>query len=152
MTIRVREATPDDAATILRFVRELAEYEREPDAVKVDEATLRAQMASSRPPFECLLAYEGEPVGFALFFPTYSTWLGKAGLWLEDLYVTPAARGAGAGLAMLAHLEAICRERDYGRLELAALNWNEPALRFYRARGFTPMDKWTTWRLPIQSQ
>lgn len=148
MTASIRFATPDDAASILRFIRELAEYEREPDAVEVDEATLRQQLQSERPPFECLLALDqGAPVGFALFFPTYSTWRGKPGLWLEDLYVTPAARGKGHGAALFRRLGQLAVERGYARLELTALDWNEPALAFYRSWGAIPMSEWTTWRL-----
>ncbi len=147
----IRFATPDDAAAILRFIRELAEYEKEPDAVEVDEATLRSQLSAARPPFECLMAEkDGDPVGFALFFPTYSTWRGKAGMWLEDLYVTPAARGQGFGAALFRRLGALATERGYGRLELTALDWNEPAIEFYRRFGAPPMAEWTTWRIDLE--
>ena len=148
MSASVRWARPEDAGDILRFIRELAEYEKEPDAVEVDEPTLRAQLANDRPPFECLIACQGEdPVGFALFFPTYSTWRGKAGLWLEDLYVTPAARGEGHGARLFRRLGQLAIERGYGRLELTALDWNEPAIAFYRRFGAHPMSEWTTWRI-----
>ena len=151
VTADIRFATAEDAPAILRFIRELAEYEREPDAVEVDAETLRAQLASEPPPFECLVALnEDEPVGFALFFPSYSTWRGRPGLWLEDLYVTPGARGHGHGAALFERLCQIGAERGYARLELTALDWNEPALAFYRARGATPMSGWTTWRLDLQ--
>jgi len=144
----IRPASPDDAPTILRFIEELADYEKEPDAVEVTAEVLRSQLASSRPPFECLIAEDGsEPVGFALFFPTYSTWRGKPGIWLEDLYVTPAARGKGHGAALFRRLGQLCVERGCARLELTALNWNEPALAFYRSWNATPMTEWTTWRL-----
>ncbi|MBO6938993.1 MAG: GNAT family N-acetyltransferase [Deltaproteobacteria bacterium] len=144
----IRAANPGDAPTILRFIQELADYEKEPDAVEVTADVLRAQMESERAPFECLIAEEGgEPVGFALFFQTYSTWRGKPGLWLEDLYVTPAARGNGHGAALFKRLGQLCIERDYARLELCALDWNEPALAFYRSWNATPMSEWTTWRL-----
>ena len=89
----------------------------------------------------------GAPVGFALFFPTYSTFLARAGMHLEDLYVTPAARGQGVGRALLAHLAALSVQRGYGRLEWAVLDWNAPAIGFYRELGAVPMDEWTTWRL-----
>jgi GNAT superfamily N-acetyltransferase len=150
MSIVVREAGPDDAATIHRFIVELAVYEREPDAVVTTPEVLRAQLASERPPFEArVVELDGAPVGFALFFPTYSTWLGRPGLWLEDFYVTPAARGKGAGEALFADLLAIAEARGYGRFELTALDWNELAHRFYEKRGLRRMDEWTTWRKPL---
>jgi GNAT superfamily N-acetyltransferase len=144
----IRPARVDDAATILRFIRELATYEREPDAVEVSEATLRAQIGSPRPPFECVLAeLEGAPVGFALFFPSYSTWRGRAGIYLEDLYVTPEARGAGVGKALLGHLASLAIARGCARLEWSVLDWNAPAIGFYASIGATPMSEWTVFRL-----
>lgn len=146
--LALRFAGPDDAPTLLAFIRELAAYEREPDAVEVTEATLRAQLASSAPPFECLIAeLEGEPAGFALFFHTYSTWRGRRGLWLEDLYVRPARRGEGIGRRLLAALARIARDRGCARFEWSVLDWNEPAIRFYRSLGAVPLDEWTRWRL-----
>jgi len=146
MTIRF--ANPDDAETIVRFVRELAEYEREPDAVEATPAVVRAQLESARPPFECLIAETDDgAIGFALFFTSYSTWRGQAGLWLEDLYVTPAARRAGAGRALLARLARIASERGYARMEWAVLDWNRPAIDFYRALEAEALDEWTTYRL-----
>lgn len=143
----IREAQPQDAATILRFIRELAAYEREPDAVEVTESTLAAQLATEPPPFRAWIAeLGGEPVGFMLTFPTYSTWKGRPGLWLEDFYVTPAARGRGVGAALFRVLGRHCRDLGYGRLELSALDWNGLALDFYRRRGARPMRGWTTWR------
>lgn len=150
MSIVVREAGPEDAATIHRFIVELAVYEREPDAVVTTPAVLHAQLASERPPFEArIVELDDLPVGFALFFPTYSTWLGRPGLWLEDFYVTPAARGKGAGEALFADLLALAEARGYGRFELTALDWNELAHRFYEKRGLRRMDEWTTWRKPL---
>jgi GNAT superfamily N-acetyltransferase len=150
MSIVVREAGPEDAATIHRFIVELAVYEREPDAVVTTPEVLRDQLASERPPFEArIVEVDGAPVGFALFFPTYSTWLGRPGLWLEDFYVTPAARGKGAGEALFADLLALAEARGYGRFELTALDWNELAHRFYEKRGLRRMDEWTTWRLDL---
>ncbi len=140
----IRFATPDDAETIHDFICELAEYEREPDAVEVTPETLRAQVGDA---FECLLAEADGPVGFALFFHNYSTWRGKRGLYLEDLYVTPAARGRGIGKALFERLGAIARERDCARMEWSVLDWNEPAIRFYEALGAKPMTGWSTWRL-----
>jgi len=146
--MKLRFAEPDDAPTLLRFIGELAEYEREPDAVEVDAATLRVQMAEPTPPFECVIAeVDGSPVGFALFFHNYSTWRGKRGLYLEDLWVTPTARQQGVGRALLARLAAIAVERDCARFEWSVLDWNELAITFYRGLGARPNDGWTTWRM-----
>jgi GNAT superfamily N-acetyltransferase len=148
MTLSVRTATPDDAATILCFIRGLAEYEREPDAVKATAGELRAQMSSAAPPFECLIAEDGtEPIGFALFFRTYSTWLGQPLLFLEDFFVDEKYRGYGAGSALIKRLAQIAREREYRRIEWRVLDWNEPAHRFYRSLGAYPIDDWTVWRV-----
>jgi GNAT superfamily N-acetyltransferase len=144
----VRVAHVDDAPTILRFIRELAEYEREPDAVELTLDTLRAQLSSAAPPFECVLACRGdEPLGFALFFASYSTWRGRAGIYLEDLYVTPAARGSGIGRALLVHLAGLAVARGCGRLEWSVLDWNAPAIAFYRSLGAVARDEWTVFRL-----
>lgn len=139
----IRQARPEDADLLLRFIRELAEYEREPDAVKVTAATLAAQMRQAQPPFECLIAdLADQPVGFALFFATYSTWLGRPGIYLEDLYVTPVARGQGIGRALLQELAIITRKRGGGRLEWSVLDWNQPAIDFYRRLGAAPKAEW----------
>jgi GNAT superfamily N-acetyltransferase len=115
--------------------------------VRATPESLRAQLAAERPPFECLLAEEdGRAIGFALFFPTFSTWEGLPGLYLEDLFVRDEARGAGVGRALLAALARIAVERGYGRLELAALDWNTPAIGFYERLGGTAMDEWTVFR------
>ncbi|TNE91053.1 MAG: GNAT family N-acetyltransferase [Deltaproteobacteria bacterium] len=144
----IRPATPADAATLHRFIVELAVYEKEPDAVEVTPEILASQIAQERPPFECVLAeVDGEPVGYALFFHTYSTWRGAPGLYLEDLYVTPERRGAGHGRALLAHLAAIAVERGCARMEWSVLDWNEPAIGFYKALGAFGMDEWTVHRL-----
>lgn len=146
--MQLRLAVPADAPTLLRFIRELAEYEREPDAVEVDERTLAAQLGEATPPFECLIAdIDGEPIGFALFFHTYSTWRGRRGLWLEDLWVTPAARGRGVGSSLLAELARIARERDCARLEWSVLDWNTLATGLYETLGASRMSEWTRWRL-----
>jgi len=148
MTLSVRTATPDDAETILRFIRGLAQYERQPDAVKVTAADLRAQMASAAPPFECLIAEDGSnAIGFALFFRSYSTWLGQPLLFLEDFFVDEKYRGRGAGRLLIQRLTQIALERGYRRLEWRVLDWNEPAQRFYRAIGAYPIDEWTVWRV-----
>lgn len=146
--IDLRFATAADAPLILRFVRALAEYEREPDAVQVTEAVLYQQLSAATPPFECVIAeLDGVAAGFALFFHTYSTWRGRRGLWLEDLFVLPEARGHGVGAALLRHLGAIAVERECGRLEWNVLDWNTPAREFYARFGATLMQQWLTCRL-----
>ncbi len=144
----IRPATPDDAELIHRFIHELAVYEREPDAVEATPESLRAQMLAERPPFECLIGeLDGAPSGFALFFHNYSTWTGKPGLYLEDLFVRPQARGRGLGKALLVHLARIACERGCARFEWAVLDWNRPAIEFYESLRAKPMTEWTTYRL-----
>jgi GNAT superfamily N-acetyltransferase len=148
MGLSIRFATARDAEVIVGFVRGLAEYEREPEAVEVTPAMLRAQMECSDPPFECLIAeHDGVAAGFALFFRNYSTWRGCPGLFLEDLFVEPKYRRQGIGRALLQRLAAISVQRGYGRMEWSVLDWNTPAQQFYRALGAIPMDQWTIWRL-----
>jgi GNAT superfamily N-acetyltransferase len=148
VTLVVRPARPEDATTIHGLIVGLAEYEHEPDAVEVTPATLRAQLESPRPPFECLLAeVDGAPVGFALFFQSYSTWRGRPGLWLEDLFVLPAHRRRGIGRALLARLGALAAERGCARLEFAVLHWNAPAIAFYEALGAEPLGAWQLFRV-----
>lgn len=148
MPIAIRFATPADAELILGFIRGLAEYEHEPQAVRATVASLRAQMEASDPPFECLIAErDGEAAGFALFFRNYSTWSGLPGLYLEDLFVPEAHRAHGVGKALLKRLAAITLERGWARMEWAVLDWNTPAQGFYRTLGAFPKDEWTVWRL-----
>lgn len=148
MAVAIRLADSNDAELILSFIRGLAEYEREPDAVRATAASLRAQMEAADPPFECLIAdRDGEPAGFALFFRNYSTWTGRPGLYLEDLFVPEAHRGHGVGEALLRRLAAIAVGRGWARMEWAVLDWNTPAHGFYRALGAVPKDEWTVWRL-----
>ncbi|HZO83224.1 MAG TPA: GNAT family N-acetyltransferase [Candidatus Binataceae bacterium] len=148
MALTIRFAAPADAELILHFIRGLAEYERQPDAVRASAASLRAQMEAADPPFECLIAErDGEPAGFALFFRNYSTWSGRPGLYLEDLFVSEPHRGHGVGKALLKRLAAIALERGWARMEWAVLDWNTAAQGFYRALGAFPKDEWTVWRL-----
>ena len=144
----IRPATADDTPTVCRLIRALAEYERLTHTVLLDEARVRAHLFGPRPFAEVLLAEEaGAVVGFALFFPNYSTFLAQPGIYLEDLFVEPAHRGKGHGKALLRALARLAVERGCGRLEWSVLNWNEPAIRFYEALGAVPMDEWTVYRL-----
>jgi len=148
MTLNIRFATPDDAETIHRFISDLATYEREPKAVEVTPEILRRQMSALRPPFECLLAEQKrEAVGFALFFHNYSTWKGKPGLFVEDIFVPPPLRGNGIGSELLRELARVARDRDCARMEWVVLDWNEPAINFYKSKGAEPLDDWTVFRL-----
>ena len=144
----IRAATPDDTATIARLIRALADYERLADKVVFDEQCLGQHLFGPRPYAEVLLAEDaGRVVGFALFFHTFSTFLGRRSLWLEDLFVHPEHRGRGIGRRLLFAVAAIARERRCGRFEWAVLDWNEPALRFYRALGATVMPDWRIARV-----
>lgn len=144
----IRPAKKGDAPTILRLIRELAKYEKLLHEVVAKEARLEEHLFGQAPAAEVLLAEsEGRPVGFALFFPTFSTFLGQPGVWLEDLFVLPEARGLGIGRALLTRVARIAKERGAGRLEWTVLDWNEPAIGFYRKLGAVPMDAWTTFRL-----
>jgi GNAT superfamily N-acetyltransferase len=144
----IRTATAADVPIILSLIRELAEYERAPDAVVATEAGLREVLFGPKHSAEVLLALEkGEPVGFAVYFYNFSTWLGRPGLYLEDLFVRPAVRGKGYGRALLERLAQIAQERGCGRMEWAVLDWNDPAIQFYRKLGAEPMDEWTVFRL-----
>jgi len=143
--MNIRFATPADVPTILRFIRELAEYEREADKVVATEELLREALFSIPPAAEALIAEregEGEPIGMALFFHNFSTWTGWRGLYLEDLYVTPEARGTGAGTALLKRLAKIAKERGCARFEWSVLTWNAPAIDFYRSLGAVSMEDW----------
>jgi GNAT superfamily N-acetyltransferase len=146
--LTMRMATADDAEQIHAYIVALATYEREPDAVEVTPEVLREQLTSAHPPFECILGeWSGAPAGFALFFHSYSTWRGKRGIWLEDLFVLPEHRGRGIGRALLERLGALARARNCGRIEWSVLDWNSPAIGFYRRLGALPQDEWTTYRL-----
>lgn len=146
--ISVRTAGPDDAETIYDFIVQLAVYEREPHAVETSAAELRAQLASAEPPFECILAeMGGASVGFALFFPSYSTWRGKPGIYLEDLFVPEALRGRGIGTTLLAHLARLTLARGGARLEWSVLDWNQPSIEFYEKLGAEIRREWLPCRL-----
>ena len=146
--LTIRPATVEDVALVARLIRELAEYERLADAAVATEDGLREQLFGERPAAEVLIAEaDGEPAGFALFFHTFSTFLGKRGLYLEDLFVRPAFRGLGLGKHLMAALARIAVQRDCGRFEWSVLDWNEPSIAFYRKLGATGMDEWTVQRL-----
>src|SRR5439155_26091736 len=145
---QIRPARVEDVPIILQLIRDLATYERAPDEVVATEEQLLDVLFGERPVAEVLLAFEAESaVGFAVYFYNFSTWLGRAGLYLEDLFVKPEKRGKGYGRALLVELAKIARDRGCGRMEWAVLNWNEPAIKFYRALGAKPMDEWTVFRL-----
>ncbi len=147
-SFEIRTANLADVPTILQLIRDLATYERAPDDVTATEEQLRDVLFREKPAAEVLLVFAGgAPVGFAVFFHNFSTWLGRPGLYLEDLFVKPEERGKGYGRALLVHLGKIARERGCGRMEWAVLNWNEPAIKFYRALGAKPLDEWTVYRL-----
>lgn len=144
----IRDATPDDAETIHGFITELAVYEREPDAVDATPASIRAQLSEDQPPFECLIGeVDGTPIGFALYFQSYSTWRGVPGLYLEDLYVQPEHRGGGHGGALLARLAALTVERGFARLDWQVLDWNTPSIEFYESIGADIRKDWYPCRL-----
>ena len=146
--LTLRFATDADVHTILQFIRALAHYEKLEHEVIANEAELRASLFGPRPAAEVLLAeLSGAPVGFALFFQSYSTFLARPGLYLEDLFVDPVARGKGIGGALMAALARIAVDRKYGRFEWAVLDWNEPALKFYRGLGALPQSEWTVQRV-----
>ena len=141
-------ATESDVPLILSLIRELADYEKLLREVTATEETLRESLFGARPAAEALLGYEGDtPVGYAIFFHNFSTFLGQRGLYLEDLYVRPPARGRGYGLAFLRYLAQLAIERNCGRMEWSVLDWNEPAIGFYKSLGAAPMNEWTVFRL-----
>jgi len=146
--IAIRLATPSDTSTILFFTRALAEYEKLLDKVVATEELVRAALFGERPAAEVLIAeHAGTPIGFALFFQSYSTFLAKPGLYLEDLFVLPEHRGHGAGVALMSSLAKICVERNYGRFEWAVLDWNAPSIEFYKRIGAAELSDWNVMRL-----
>ncbi|MBB2911103.1 GNAT superfamily N-acetyltransferase [Streptosporangium becharense] len=144
----IRPATPADVPAIIDMIRKLAEYEKALDKVETTPEMLHDALFGDSPAVFCHLAVDGEDVaGFALWFLTYSTWVGKHGIHLEDLFVHPDHRGHGYGRKLLAELARICVERDYGRLEWAVLDWNTPAIEFYHSLGAGPLDEWIPYRI-----
>jgi len=144
----IRPATRDDVPLLIELIGALAEYERLRDQVVLDAASLEEHLFDERPAAEAVVAeVDGEAVGFALFFPTFSTFLGRPGIWLEDLFVLPEHRRGGVGRALIEHLAQLTVARGWGRLEWSALDWNEPALAFYRRLGARAMPEWHLHRL-----
>lgn len=148
MTLTIRSATAADLPLIAQFIRDLADYEKLAHEVRFDEATLGERLFGARPYAEVVIGeLGGSPQGFALFFHNFSTFEGKPGIYLEDLFVRPAARGSGLGRALLAHLAKLCTERDCARLEWSVLDWNAPAIGFYQSLDARLMDEWTVMRV-----
>ncbi len=148
LSFEIRTTTKADVPIILSLIRELADYERAPDAVVANEAGLREVLFGAERSAKVLLAFDqGEPVGLAVYFYNFSTWLGRPGLYLEDLFVRPSVRGKGYGRALLERLARIAQERGCGRMEWAVLDWNDPAIQFYKKLGAEPMTEWTVFRL-----
>lgn len=148
MSVTIRLVEPGDVPAILQFAKDLAAYEREPHAVVATEADIALALFGERPVAEALVAeIGGVREGFAIFYTSFSTWTGKPGFWLDDLYVNPAARGSGAGTALLKAIAALAVERSYARFEWWVLDWNTPSIGFYKAMGARAMDEWTVYRL-----
>ena len=148
MSLRIAPAAERDLSLILSFIKKLADYEKLSHQVVATEDLLRDALFGSRPVAEVLIAYwNDEPAGFALFFHNFSTFLGRRGIYLEDLFVDPAQRGKGIGKALLLHLAKLAKERNCGRFEWAVLDWNKPAIDFYKSLGAVPLDDWTLFRL-----
>ncbi|WP_296231868.1 GNAT family N-acetyltransferase [uncultured Pseudomonas sp.] len=152
MSLHIRPATPDDAELILSFITDLAIYEKAEHEVKTDAAGIRDSLfAEGSTAHGLICENDGQPIGYAVYFFNYSTWLGKHGLYLEDLYVSPDARGLGAGKALLRHLAQLAVARGCGRFEWSVLDWNTPAIDFYESFGARPQSEWTTYRLAGQA-
>lgn len=148
MSLSIRSATSADISLIGQFIRDLAEYEKLAHEVRFDEAVMAQKLFGPRPFAEVLIGeIDGTPQGFALFFHNFSTFEGRPGIYLEDLFVRPDARGSGLGKALLGKLAALAMERDCARLEWSVLDWNTPAIDFYKALGARPMDEWTVYRV-----
>jgi len=146
--LTIRPAGPDDVDELLALIQELAVYEKAPEEAVATPELIHRALFGDHPTAEAVIAeWQGEPAGFALFFHNFSTWLGKPGLYLEDLFVRESLRGRGIGKALLLHLAGIARKRNYGRMEWSVLDWNQPAIDFYSSLGAKPMSDWTVFRL-----
>jgi GNAT superfamily N-acetyltransferase len=149
--MKIRAANVEEAPIILNLIKDLAEYEKAPDEVEANESDLIATIFAENPKVFCdVVDVDGEIVGMAIWFLNYSTWQGKHGIYLEDLFIKPEFRGRGYGKALLQHLAAICNERGYGRFQWWVLDWNSPAIEFYRALGAEAMSEWTVYRVSGQ--
>jgi GNAT superfamily N-acetyltransferase len=152
MSLHIRPATAADAELILGFIRDLAIYEKAEQEVKTDAAGIRASLfAEGSSAHGLICEYQGQAIGYAVYFFNYSTWLGKHGLYLEDLYIDPNQRGIGAGKALLRHLAQLALSKGCGRFEWSVLDWNSPAIEFYESFGARPQDEWTIYRLTGQA-
>jgi len=148
LSIHIRAATPADAGQILAFITELAIYEKAEQQVSANVADIEQSLFAADSPARGLIcSLDGQPIGFAVYFFNYSTWLGRKGLYLEDLYISPQQRGAGAGKQMLRHLAKIACDSGCGRFEWSVLDWNEPAIKFYQSLGAAPQDEWIRYRM-----
>ncbi|MDO9322584.1 MAG: GNAT family N-acetyltransferase [Pseudomonas sp.] len=148
MSIDIRAATPADAGQILAFITELAIYEKAEHQVSANVADIEQSLFAADSPARGLIcSLDGQPIGFAVYFFNYSTWLGRKGLYLEDLYISPQQRGAGAGKQLLRHLAKIACDSGCGRFEWSVLDWNEPAIKFYKSLGAAPQDEWIRYRM-----
>lgn len=148
MRIQIRPAAAQDAALILRFITELAVYEKAEDQVLATVETIEASLFGEASPAHALICeVDGQPAGFAIYFFSYSTWLARKGLYLEDLYISPALRGSGAGKRLLQHLAGLAAESQCGRLEWSVLDWNTPAIGFYQSVGASPQTEWVRYRM-----
>ncbi len=144
----IREASPADVPAIMQLIHDLAEYEKAPQEVETNVVEMAAALFADQPKvFAHVIDLDGEVIGMAIWFLNFSTWQGKHGIYLEDLYVKPEYRGRGYGLAMLKHLAALCVERGYGRFQWWVLDWNTPAIEFYKSQGAIAMDEWTVYRV-----
>jgi GNAT superfamily N-acetyltransferase len=146
--ITIDPVTPEDVPLVMELIHELAVYEREPESVKATPEMLHRALFGEPPACEAVIArFDGQAAGWAIWFQTFSTWTGRPGLWLEDLFVRPEYRRKGIGKALLVRLARICNQRGYGRFQWSVLDWNEPALEFYRSLGAIAEDEWTTHRI-----
>ena len=146
--LQIRTAQPEDAGTILKLIRGLAEYEHEPESAQATEADLLRDGFGPNPKFHCAIAdWEGTPAGFALYFHNYSTWKGRSGIFLEDIFVWPEYRGKGIGKALLVHLARVALKNNCGRLVWQVLDWNMPSIKFYESLGAQTMKEWLTMRV-----